>query len=175
MAERVDVLMPLEQEGSKSVVRAWLKKVGDAVKRDEPLLELETDKVAVEVPAPCDGVLAEIALHEGDEAAPGAVLGVLSTALHGPPASSPASLHQAQPRAGEDAGGPYSDDCLQPLGSDQVKQLQGEAVGPLLAALPLAHRIFVHRARRGRERRARACRRNGRWSVGAMSFGTVVR
>jgi 2-oxoglutarate dehydrogenase E2 component (dihydrolipoamide succinyltransferase) len=78
MSERIDILMPLEQEGSKSTVRAWLKKIGDAVKRDEPLLELETDKVAVEVPAPCDGVLAEIALNEGDEAAPGAVLGVLS-------------------------------------------------------------------------------------------------
>ncbi|MEQ1820461.1 MAG: biotin/lipoyl-containing protein, partial [Terricaulis sp.] len=50
--------MPLEQEGSKSVVRAWLKKVGDAVKRDEPIVELETDKVAVEVPSPGDGVLA---------------------------------------------------------------------------------------------------------------------
>ena len=54
-------------------MRAWLKKVGDAVKQDEPLVELETDKVAVEVPAPADGVLTSIALTEGDEAAPGAV------------------------------------------------------------------------------------------------------
>lgn len=78
MAEPIQILMPLEQEGSKSVVRAWLKKVGDAVKQDEPLVELETDKVAVEVPAPADGVLASIALGEGDEAAPGAVLGMLT-------------------------------------------------------------------------------------------------
>ncbi len=78
MAGTRDIIMPLEQEGSKSVVRAWLKKIGDTVKRDEPLLELETDKVAVEVPAPCDGVLASITLSEGDDAAPGAVLGVLS-------------------------------------------------------------------------------------------------
>lgn len=78
MADTFPITMPLEQEGSKSTVRAWLKKIGDTVKRDEPLLELETDKVAVEVPAPSDGVLAEIALNEGDEAAPGAVLGVLS-------------------------------------------------------------------------------------------------
>ncbi len=79
MADTIDILMPLEQEGSKSVVRVWLKQIGDSVRRDEPLLELETDKVAVEVPAPADGVLAEIALGEGEEAAPGAVLGVLST------------------------------------------------------------------------------------------------
>mgnify|MGYP001482486144 CR=1 FL=1 len=78
MAETADIVMPMEQEGSKSVVRAWLKQVGDAVKRDEPIVELETDKVAVEVPAPADGVLAEIRLGEGDEAAPGATLGVLS-------------------------------------------------------------------------------------------------
>ncbi|WP_395646974.1 dihydrolipoamide acetyltransferase family protein [Terricaulis sp.] len=78
MVDAIQILMPLEQEGSKSVVRAWLKKIGDAVKQDEPIVELETDKVAVEVPAPADGVLTSIALSEGDEAAPGAVLGVLS-------------------------------------------------------------------------------------------------
>jgi|CXWL01.1.fsa_nt_gi 2-oxoglutarate dehydrogenase E2 component (dihydrolipoamide succinyltransferase) len=78
MSEAIDILMPLEQEGSKSVIRAWLKMPGDTVKRDEPIVELETDKVAVEVPAPADGVLASIALNEGDEAAPGAKLGVLS-------------------------------------------------------------------------------------------------
>lgn len=78
MAETANIVMPMEQEGSKSVVRAWLKKVGDAVRRDEPIVELETDKVAVEVPAPADGVLSAIALNEGDEAAPGATLGVLS-------------------------------------------------------------------------------------------------
>ncbi len=76
MADTTNIVTPLEQEGSKSVVRAWLKKVGDAVKRDEPIVELETDKVAVEVPSPGDGVLASIALNEGDEAAPGATLGV---------------------------------------------------------------------------------------------------
>ncbi len=75
----IDILMPFEQEGSKSVIRAWLKKPGDAVKQDEPIVELETDKVAVEVPSPADGVLQSIALNEGDEAAPGATLGVLNT------------------------------------------------------------------------------------------------
>ena len=81
MTDTANIVMPLEQEGSKSVVRAWLKAVGDTVKRDEPIVELETDKVAVEVPAPVDGVLASIALNEGDEAAPGAVLGVLSLVI----------------------------------------------------------------------------------------------
>ena len=74
MADTANIVMPMEQEGTKSVVRAWLKKIGDAVKRDEPIVELETDKVAVEVPAPADGVLTSIALNAGDEAAPGATL-----------------------------------------------------------------------------------------------------
>lgn len=81
MADTANIVMPMEQEGSKSVVRTWLKKVGDAVKRDEPIVELETDKVAVEVPSPADGVLSAIALGEGDEAAPGATLGVLSLGI----------------------------------------------------------------------------------------------
>ena len=90
MADTANIVMPLEQEGSKSVVRVWLKKVGDAVKRDEPIVELETDKVAVEVPSPGDGVLASIALNEGDEAAPGATLGVLTLG-----AAATAQVHKA--------------------------------------------------------------------------------
>lgn len=78
MALTANIVMPMEQEGSKSVVRAWLKRIGEPVKRDEPIVELETDKVAVEVPSPADGVLASIALSEGEEAAPGATLGVLA-------------------------------------------------------------------------------------------------
>ncbi|MGE0533058.1 MAG: dihydrolipoamide acetyltransferase family protein [Hyphomonadaceae bacterium] len=80
MSGDADILMPLEQEGTKSVVRAWLKRVGDTVRRDEPIVEIETDKVAVEVPAPADGVLTAIALDVGAEAAPGAKLGVIAGA-----------------------------------------------------------------------------------------------
>jgi 2-oxoglutarate dehydrogenase E2 component (dihydrolipoamide succinyltransferase) len=71
----IEVVAPIEQEGTKAVVRAWLKSVGDRVEENDPLVELETDKVAVEVPAPAAGVLREIVLHSNDEAAPGAVLG----------------------------------------------------------------------------------------------------
>jgi 2-oxoglutarate dehydrogenase E2 component (dihydrolipoamide succinyltransferase) len=97
MASTANIVMPLEQEGSKSVVRVWLKRIGEPVKRDEPIVELETDKVAVEVPAPEDGVLASISLNEGDEAAPGATLGVLAlgavatTAKHRLPAGKAAT------------------------------------------------------------------------------------
>lgn len=65
---------PLQQEGTKAVLRTWLKPAGSAVRQDEPLVELETDKVAVEVSAPCDGVLEQL-LAEGEDAEPGALLG----------------------------------------------------------------------------------------------------
>lgn len=71
----IDVRVPDEQEGTKAVVRAWLKRVGDAVAVNDPLVELETDKVTQEVPSPVAGVLSEILLDSDAEAVPGAVLG----------------------------------------------------------------------------------------------------
>jgi 2-oxoglutarate dehydrogenase E2 component (dihydrolipoamide succinyltransferase) len=71
----IDVLVPLEQEGTKAVVRAWLRQIGDRVEENDPLVELETDKVAMEVPAPVAGVLREILLQSDEDAVPGAVLG----------------------------------------------------------------------------------------------------
>ena len=70
----IEVRVPDEQEGTKAVVRAWLKKVGEAVSVDDPLVELETDKVTQEVPSPAAGVLTEILLDTDDEAEPGALL-----------------------------------------------------------------------------------------------------
>jgi 2-oxoglutarate dehydrogenase E2 component (dihydrolipoamide succinyltransferase) len=71
----IDVRVPDEQEGTKAVVRAWLKQPGDTVAVNDPLVELETDKVTQEVPSPVAGVLAEILLGTDAEAVPGAVLG----------------------------------------------------------------------------------------------------
>jgi 2-oxoglutarate dehydrogenase E2 component (dihydrolipoamide succinyltransferase) len=78
----IDVVVPDEQEGTKAVVRAWLKQVGDTVAVNDPLVELETDKVTQEVPAPAGGVLAEIVLDTEAEAVPGALLGRISTDDH---------------------------------------------------------------------------------------------
>src|SRR4051812_31611323 len=75
----IEVRVPDEQEGTKAVVRAWLKQIGDAVAENDPLVELETDKVTQEVPAPAAGVLAEIVLQTDDEAVPGALLARIST------------------------------------------------------------------------------------------------
>ena len=60
---------------SEATIGRWFKKTGDAVKADEPLLELETDKVTLEVNAPASGVLAEIAATDGETVGVGALLG----------------------------------------------------------------------------------------------------
>ena len=75
----IEVRVPDEQEGTKAVVRAWLKQIGDAVAENDPLVELETDKVTQEVPAPAAGVLAEIVLDTDAEAVPGALLARIRT------------------------------------------------------------------------------------------------
>ena len=75
----IEVRVPDEQEGTKAVVRAWLKRIGDAVAENDPLVELETDKVTQEVPAPAAGVLTEILLDTDAEAVPGALLARIET------------------------------------------------------------------------------------------------
>jgi 2-oxoglutarate dehydrogenase E2 component (dihydrolipoamide succinyltransferase) len=79
----IDVLVPVEQEGTQAVVRAWLRKVGDRVEENDPLVELETDKVAMEVSAPAAGLLCEILLETDAPALPGAVLGRIAPASAG--------------------------------------------------------------------------------------------
>jgi len=74
-----DIMTPaLGESVTEATVARWTKKAGDAVKKDEILVELETDKVSLEVAAPADGVLTEIAADEGATVTPGAVLGRVS-------------------------------------------------------------------------------------------------
>ena len=75
----IEIRVPDEQEGTKAIVRAWLKQIGDPVAVNDPLVELETDKVTQEVPAPAAGVLSEILLDTDAEAVPGALLGRISS------------------------------------------------------------------------------------------------
>jgi len=77
---RIDVLMPQMGESiAEGTLSKWLKKVGDAVKRDEPLFEISTDKVDAEIPAPAAGVLAEIKVQEGQTVPVQTLVAVLET------------------------------------------------------------------------------------------------
>ncbi|MEN9856789.1 MAG: hypothetical protein RLZZ157_1915, partial [Pseudomonadota bacterium] len=72
----LDIIVPVMGESvAEGSIGSWSKKVGDAVKKDEILVEIETDKVALEVVAPADGVLSEVLAGEGDTVTPGMVIG----------------------------------------------------------------------------------------------------
>src|SRR5690242_6192438 len=77
---RIDVLMPQMGESiAEGTLSKWLKKVGDEVKRDEPLFEISTDKVDAEIPAPSAGVLAEIKVQEGQTVPVQTLVAVIET------------------------------------------------------------------------------------------------
>src|SRR5512145_2701020 len=77
---KTDVIMPQMGESiAEGTITKWLKKVGDAVKRDEPLFEISTDKVDAEIPAPAAGVLAEIKVQEGQTVPVQTLVAVLET------------------------------------------------------------------------------------------------
>ena len=102
---RVDIIMPQMGESiAEGTLSKWLKKVGDEVKRDEPIFEISTDKVDAEIPAPAAGVLAEIIVKEGETVAVQTVVARLETekgaAVSKPDQSATASA-AAQPAAGQ--------------------------------------------------------------------------
>lgn len=92
-----DILTPaLGESVTEATIGKWTKKAGDPVKKDEVLVELETDKVSLEVVSPADGVLSEIRAADGQTVTPGAVLGVVSDGA----AASPAAPKAEAPKAG---------------------------------------------------------------------------
>src|SRR5204863_2217020 len=89
---------------TEATIGKWFKKPGDPVAVDEPLVELETDKVTIEVPAPAAGTLSEIAVKDGETVAVGALLGEIKEGAGAPaksadakPVATPAS--EAKPKA----------------------------------------------------------------------------
>ena len=118
-----DIMTPaLGESVTEATVARWTKKPGDAVRKDEILVELETDKVSLEVASPTDGVLESIAAADGETVVPGALLGVVAAGAAGavraaepapPPATAAAPAGEAQPEAvkgqAQPASGPLPD------------------------------------------------------------------
>ena len=90
----------LGESVTEATIGRWFKKAGDAVAVDEPLVELETDKVTIEVPAPSAGVLGEISAKDGETVAVGALLGQIADgAAAAKPAAAAAAPAAAKPAA----------------------------------------------------------------------------
>ena len=93
-----DIRVPtLGESVTEATVGKWFKRPGDAVAVDEPLVELETDKVTLEVPAPAAGILAEITVKDGDTVAVGALLGQIKEGASAAPKAAPAPQKPAEP------------------------------------------------------------------------------
>ena len=94
----IEIKVPAMGESvTEATVARWFKKEGDAVKRDEPLLELETDKVTVEVPAPADGAIESISVKAGDTVQVGSLLGSIAEGASGKAAAPAAKTDAPKP------------------------------------------------------------------------------
>jgi len=97
---RIDVVMPQMGESiAEGTLSKWLKKLGDEVKRDEPLFEISTDKVDAEIPAPTAGVLAEIKVQEGQTVPVQTLVAVIETDKSAATTGAPSAAAQRAPAA----------------------------------------------------------------------------
>jgi 2-oxoglutarate dehydrogenase E2 component (dihydrolipoamide succinyltransferase) len=118
----------LGESVTEATIGRWFKKAGDAVAVDEPLVELETDKVTIEVPAPSAGVLGEIAAKDGETVAVGALLGQINEgATGGARSAAPAkAAAAAAPAAVAPAAAPKAAAADAPL-APSVRKLSAES------------------------------------------------
>ncbi len=138
MTATIEIRAPSEQtEGTRSQLQRWLKSVGDAVVENEPLIELETDKVTIEIPAPGAGVLAEILKQEQDEIAPGELLGRIRAGT-----GTVVSISAAAP-AQQPARAPVIDEATTAALSAHAAALSGGRNSPAVRRLLSEHRLHA--------------------------------
>src|SRR5712664_1504375 len=125
---RVDVLMPQMGESiAEGTLSKWLKKLGDEVKRDEPLFEISTDKVDAEIPAPNAGVLVEIKVQEGQTVPVQTLVAVIETDKAAATAAPAAAASPAAPNAAAVTAPPVA-------AAQRAPAAPGGAVPPAAAA-----------------------------------------
>ena len=184
----IEITVPaLGESVTEATVGQWFKKPGDAVAVDEPLVELETDKVTVEVPAPSAGVLSEIKVPQGSTVAVGAVLGAIDgsaaasvgrPAVAAGPAAQPAAQRSATPP------GPASQPAAEPQTPAADRAASGEGGMPaapaarkIMAEKGLAEADVVGSGRRGqilKEDAVAAAARQGAAAAAAAAFDAVA-
>jgi 2-oxoglutarate dehydrogenase E2 component (dihydrolipoamide succinyltransferase) len=136
----IEIRVPaLGESVTEATVGKWFKKAGDAVRVDEPLCELETDKVTVEVPAPSAGVLAEIKVAEGTTVAVGSVLGSINEGSGAAARPEPApKAAQAAPRQEQAAPRPSSQPAREATAQAATGQSERPAAGGGNGGMPPA-------------------------------------
>ena len=128
----IDILVPtLGESVTEATVAKWLKQPGDAVARDEPLVELETDKVAVEIPAPAAGVLSEITAPEEAVVAMGGLLGRIDETASA----------TAAPAVATSAPAPAPATATAPLAAPPPGPVAVAAIAPSMPLSPAVRRL----------------------------------
>ncbi|MCY0917812.1 2-oxoglutarate dehydrogenase, E2 component, dihydrolipoamide succinyltransferase [Streptomyces sp. H27-G5] len=137
-ASGTDVTLPaLGESVTEGTVTRWLKQVGESVEADEPLLEVSTDKVDTEIPAPVAGTLLEILVGEDETAEVGARLAVIGVA-GAAPAAAPAAAAPAPAEAAAPAAAPAPVEAAAPAAAPAPVQAAPAAAAPAPVAAPAA-------------------------------------
>ncbi len=123
----IEIKVPAMGESvTEATISKWFKKEGDTVKRDEPLLELETDKVTVEVPSPADGAIESISAQAGATVQVGALLGAIAEGAAS--AAKPAAAKAEAPKASAPAPAPAKTDAPAMPSAKRIAEESGIAV-----------------------------------------------
>ena len=152
-----DIRVPtLGESVTEATIGKWFKKAGDAVAVDEPLVELETDKVTIEVPAPAAGVLSEIAAKDGETVAVGALLGQIKDgAGAAPPRPRPRQPAQPDKKTSTTAPITAGEEEVKARAQDKPEAHDAEALGRHAARAVGAQDVGRKRRRSVRRRRHR--------------------
>ena len=137
---RIEVPMPQMGESiAEGTVSKWLKAVGDTVERDEPILEISTDKVDAEIPAPAAGTLVEISVQEGETVEVGTVVAFIDTEA-GANGGSPAAAGTAEAGEADEAGeaAPADDERAAEAPAAEAEAPAARAGGAAAEATPQA-------------------------------------
>ena len=131
---RIEVPMPQMGESiAEGTVSKWLKKPGDAVERDEPILEISTDKVDAEIPAPASGTLVEVEVEEGETVEVGTIVAYIDTDGGAPPAAADETEEEAD-ESDEGEAEPEAETAAEPSGEPEAAaEEDGESEEPATA------------------------------------------
>src|SRR5262245_27449264 len=126
----------LGESVTEATIGKWFKKVGDPIAAEEPIVELETDKVTIEVPAPTGGTLSEISAREGETVGLGALLGTIDGAT----AAKPEAVAQAAGKAGAATMKEAAEKTAKVAGEPAIREKKPEIPAAPAAAKMLAER-----------------------------------
>src|SRR6266480_4586620 len=151
---RIDVLMPQMGESiAEGTLSKWLKKLGDEVKRDEPLFEISTDKVDAEIPAPAAGKLVEIKVQEGQTVPVQTLVAVLETdkgAAVSAPAAAAAPVPKPEPpkaaapvRPSPPPSAPVSAPVAKGDGTETAEERLRRKSTPLVRKIAAEHQVDI--------------------------------